>query len=199
MTAGCAAHGPEGQGHKLTPRDRCLSSRRSRAGVAGCRRLAGGAARRRGDGRDCAGAATRALPPICMPAESAAGVGGAAPKERYARLRQAFPADKRQRENDYSVHWWFRGQRSAHRSWSAERRWVARRGRGRVPGRQVTPGQASPPAGCVRARPGWPGSSPAGWPGRRAGSVAKPSGRAPGARRRRISRHRGSVPDRRPR
>jgi hypothetical protein len=60
---------------------------------------------------------------------------------------------------------WFRGQRSAHRSWPAERRWVARRGRGRVPGRQVTPGQASPPAGCARARPGWPGSSPAGWPG----------------------------------
>jgi len=60
---------------------------------------------------------------------------------------------------------WFRGQRSAHRSWSAERRWVARPGRGRVPGRQVTPGQASPPAGCARARPGWPGSSPAGWPG----------------------------------
>src|SRR5271165_3735710 len=60
VTAGCEAHGPEGQGHRITPPNRYRPSRRSRAGL-GCRGLAGGAARRRGDGRDCAGAAVKDL------------------------------------------------------------------------------------------------------------------------------------------
>lgn len=69
MTAGCEAHGPEGQRHRITPRHRWRPSRRSLAGVAGCPGPAGAAARRRGDGPDRAGAAVkvrqRARPGLC--------------------------------------------------------------------------------------------------------------------------------------
>ncbi len=96
MTAGCEAHGPEGQRHRITPRHRWRPSRRSLAGVAGCPGPAGAAARRRGDGPDRAGAAVkvrqRARPGLCGCRLGQSGppkrdVGPQCPRLRESRLK----------------------------------------------------------------------------------------------------------------